>query len=74
MSALNIFLAVVGLGVTMMVITGMLYLKPHHITQPAVLTDLSDVVNRFVTPDSPAAPVAEPVNDPLAEPPVGLVT
>jgi hypothetical protein len=61
MTALNIFLAVVGLIVTMMVLTGMMFLKPHHITTPAELTDLSDVEQRFGPPVADVPAVADPV-------------
>jgi hypothetical protein len=70
MTLLNIFLAVVGLGVTVMVILGMLFLKPHHITQEAELTDLSDVKNRY----PPVDIIATPSADLAVEPAVGQVT
>ncbi len=60
MTALNIFLAVVGLLVTIMVLTGMMFLKPHHITTPAQLTDLSDVKQRFGATPVEVPVVAEP--------------
>ncbi len=70
MTALNIFLAVVGCLVAAMVVTGMVFLKPHHITTPAPLTDLSDVQQRFGVPADdvppvmgPAAPVAPILDD-----------
>ncbi|MDQ2896792.1 MAG: hypothetical protein M3Y09_14285, partial [Actinomycetota bacterium] len=43
MSALNIFLAITGAGVTAMVITGMVLLKPDDLVSPAPQTDLSDI-------------------------------
>ena len=43
MSALNVFLAIVGVGVTALVVAGMVLLKPHHLVSAAVQTDLSDV-------------------------------
>ncbi len=43
MSALDVFLATMGVGVTALVITGMVLLEPHHLVSSAPQTDLSDV-------------------------------
>lgn len=43
MSALNVFLAIMGAVVTGMVITGMVLLEQGHLVSPAPQTDLSDV-------------------------------
>ena len=45
-SALDVFLAIVGVGVTALVIAGMVLLEPHHLVSRAPETDLSDVKPR----------------------------
>ena len=42
MSALNVFLAVMGVGVTGLVVAGMILLQEHHLISPAPQTELPD--------------------------------
>lgn len=62
MSALNVFLAIVGVGVTALVIAGMILLEPRHLVSDAPQTDLSDVKpNRPAGPNGSRSPATQPV-------------
>ncbi len=62
MSALDVFLAITGAGVTTLVITGMVLLKPHHLVSPAPQTDLSDIRPHQLTRPNINTPTAAQPN------------
>lgn len=43
MTALDVVLAILGFGITVLVVAGMVLLEPRHLVSEAVQTDLSDV-------------------------------
>jgi hypothetical protein len=64
-TALDVVLAILGIGITGMVVAGMVLLVPRNLVSPAVQTDLSDV-----KPHHPAGrnDGTKPTTEPAAEP------